>query len=107
MSYLGYHGTLWEGAEDLGNNKFACPDGGACFGRTGDEILATLSHTFAVPQENTVARDLCFIFAYGLVFKLLHVILTVNKTQIVLRNAVPSSDVDEETTHQTIEDPSL
>merc|ERR1712137_70252 len=99
---------MGEGAEDLGNNKFACPNGGACFGATGDEILSTLSHTFAVTQENTVARDLFFIFAYGLVFKLLHVLLTIKKTQIVQHKSTPSSDVDAATTHghSETEDPS-
>jgi len=107
MSYLGYHGTEWEGAQDVGNNKFACPHGGACFGRTGDQILASLSHTFAVTQENTVGRDLCFILAYGLAFKLLHVLLTFKQTQIVQRNVAPKPCVDAATAHGSVEDPSV
>merc|ERR1712217_612243 len=86
--YLGYHGTVWEGAEDVGNDKFVCASGGACFGHTGDQVLASLSRTFAVTQENTVLRDICFVLAYGIVFKLLHVILAVAKTQFGNRNAM-------------------
>merc|ERR1712113_1214074 len=84
----------WEGAQDLGNNKFVCSAGGACFGHTGDQVLATLSHTFAVTQENTVVRDICFILAYGIAFKMLHVVLTIAKTQFGNRSAVSTPDVD-------------
>merc|ERR1712217_299709 len=50
MGYLGYHGTFWDGAEDIGDNKFKCAAGGACFGHSGDQVLQSLSHTFAVTQ---------------------------------------------------------
>merc|ERR1712087_836564 len=101
MGYFGYHGTVWEGAQDLGNNKFVCASGGACFGRTGDQVLASLSHTFAVTQENTMVRDICFILAYGIVFKILHVILAVAKTQFGNRNAVSTLDVEVKTETET------
>jgi len=97
MGYFGYHGTVWEGAQDLGNNKFMCASGGACFGHTGDQVLASLSHTFAVTQENTIVRDICFILAYGIAFKTLHVVLAVAKTQFGNRNAVSTPDVEVKT----------
>jgi len=83
MQYLEYHGTVWEGAEDLGNNEFACAAVSAmqCYGRTGDQVLASLSHTFPVKAENTVVQDIAFILAYGVAFKVLHIVFLVMKTQ--------------------------
>merc|ERR1712113_1344646 len=99
-------GTVWEGTQDLGNNKFACASGGACFGRTGDQVLASLSHTFAVTQKNTIVRDICFILAYGIAFKVLHVVLAVVKTQFGSRNvaSTPVIEVKTDTETRTIEE---
>lgn len=85
MSYLGLHGSIWNGAESLHDGKFSCAGGSGdlspCYGHTGDQILATLGNVFPVGESGTMFQQTAYILAYGLVFKVLHVALVVAKTR--------------------------
>merc|ERR1712226_544258 len=67
IQYLCFHGTVWEGAVDQGNNVVVCADyaSSECFGRTGDQVLDNLSFIFPVSSENTIGTDWVFVFLYG------------------------------------------
>merc|ERR1712190_606176 len=99
MSYLDFHGSIWEGAESLPDGKFSCAGGSgsgglaACYGHTGDQVLATLGNVFPVGESGTMLQHTAYILAYGLVFKVLHVALVVAKTRSARRTqGYPSKD---------------
>merc|ERR1712137_1350819 len=82
MSYLGIHGAFYEGAASLPDGKFSRGGGfGPCYGHTGDQVLASLGTTFPVGSSGTLAEETGYILAYGVVFKLCHIVVMMVKTQ--------------------------
>merc|ERR1711920_277155 len=79
---------MGDGAQDFGDGAFSCEGGSPsnCFGRTGDQVLSSLGHIFPVEAEDTVTKDVMYTLAYGLAFKLLHIIALAMKTQIERRS---------------------
>lgn len=89
MSYLGFHGSIWEGADSLTDGKFSCGVGiGPCYGHTGDQVLATLGTTFPVGSSGTMSEQIVYILAFGVVFKVLHIALMMGKTQFGRRSKI-------------------
>merc|ERR1711920_438186 len=87
MSYLGIHGSYYEGAISLPDGKFSCPSGSfPCYGHTGDQVLASLGTTFPVGSSGTLSEQTVYILAYGVVFKVLHIALMMVKTQFGRRS---------------------
>ncbi|CAE8583869.1 unnamed protein product [Polarella glacialis] len=70
LHHLEFHGTVWEGAQ-LSSKRpgFTCGQEGPCYGRTGDQVLHSLSVLFAAGVENTIAKDIGIILIIGVIFK--------------------------------------
>jgi hypothetical protein len=92
MSYLEFHGTEWEGAElnSVSPTGFVCPGANSplnCFGRTGDQVLKSLSQQFgnlSDSAEDTVVKDVVYCLIIAAVFKVICIISIVLKTRWIV-----------------------
>lgn len=80
--YLQFIGTLWEGAQLSSDpTGFTCgSQPGFCYGRTGEQVLSSLSHLFSPGVENTVAKDMGIVLLIAFVFKMIWLLIIVLRT---------------------------
>lgn len=90
MNYLEYHGTEWEGAElsSVSPTGFVCPGASPtvnCFGRTGDQVLKSLTVQFGnLSAEDTVVEDIAYCLIIAGFFKILCIVSIILKTRWIV-----------------------
>lgn len=87
MNYAEFHGTEFDGAElsSTSPTGFVCPGASSpleCYGRTGDQVLKSLSHQFQnLSTEDTFGEDIAYCCIFAAVFKIICMISIVVKTR--------------------------
>jgi hypothetical protein len=82
LHHVQFLGTLWDGAvlSDVVPG-FRCTHPGPCYGRTGDQVLKSLSGMFVSSEQDTVTRDIAVILLMGLLAKLVCVGIIMVRTR--------------------------
>jgi len=99
LHHVQFLGTLWDGAElsDVVPG-FKCTQPGPCYGRTGEQVLKSLSGMFVSSEQDTVTRDIAVILLMGLLVKLVSISIMVARTRGSKPGASPVQKVLEEAT---------
>jgi len=99
LHHIQFLGTLWDGAvlSDVVPG-FKCTQPGPCYGRTGDQVLKSLSGMFVSSEQDTVTRDIAVILLMGLLAKLVCVGIIMARTRGSKHRASSVQKVSEEVT---------
>lgn len=88
LVYLETHGTEWKGAELVSSAPgFLCPGKSPlqCYGRTGDQVRASLANLFGnVSEDDTRKHDVLILLAITVVWKLAYIAMVIYRSRKTL-----------------------